>query len=94
VFELIFANKQYKFFMEKKREGQEKLRPEEIQALRKLNHGYGRFVGNARRVGLHQNTYRYIIDRGHGTAKLVRMIRANLLTYNQYESHPYQPAQN
>lgn len=80
--------------MEKFREGQEKLSQEEIEALRKLNHGYGRFIGNARRVGLHQNTYRYIIDRGHGTTKLVRMIRANLLTYNGYESSSHQPVQN
>lgn len=77
--------------MEKFRGGQEKLSPEEIAAIRELNVGYGSFINNARRVGLHQNTYRYILDRGYGSTRLVRRIRANLLTYKSHEGSSYRP---
>ena len=51
----------------------------EVKALRRLNIGYGNFIANCRECGLHENTYRYIIDRGYGTMDNVMKIRKTLL---------------
>lgn len=69
-----------------------KLEPWEVEALRELNKGYGNFIMNARMLGLHVNTYRYIIDRGHGTTRYINIIRAILL--KGYESRTSQPAED
>lgn len=80
--------------MEKFRGGQEKLQPEEIAALNALNIGYGKFIMNARTVGLHANTYRVIIKRGYGTRRLVYKIRTNLLNQSLDESSTHQPTED
>lgn len=80
--------------MEKFRGGQEKLQPEEIAALNAMNIGYGKFIENARRVGLHANTYRVILKRGYGTKRLVYKIRTNLLNQALNESSTHQPTAN
>lgn len=67
-----------------------RLTSKEITKLRKINLGYGKFITNARSVKLHPNTYRYILDRGHGTQRSIDKIRAVLLQEN--ENNPYQPA--
>lgn len=51
----------------------------EIKVLRKLNIGYGNFVANSREAGIHENTYRYIIDRGYGNVENINKIRKKLL---------------
>ncbi len=61
------------------RKRQEKLQKREISTLRQLNLGYGNLIANARRAGIHENTYRYILDRGYGTAEMVQKIRKKLL---------------
>lgn len=68
------------------RKTQEILTPEEIDAIRGLNLGYGKFLANARAVGIHRNTFRYILDRGYGTRPMVQKIKRKLL---EYESSPY-----
>lgn len=55
------------------------LSEKEVKALRRLNLGYGNFIANCRTSGLHENTYRYIIDRGYGTTDNVLKIRKTLL---------------
>lgn len=55
------------------------LSPTEIKLLRKKNIGYGNFIANCRMADIHENTYRYIIDRGYGTMDNVRKIRKTLL---------------
>jgi len=65
------------------------LAPDEIEKLRAMNLGYGNFAANARRLRMHPNTYRYILDRGHGTQENINIIRAVLLP--GYENSPYQP---
>jgi len=70
----------------------EKLEPGEVERLREMNSGYGNFINNARRLGIHPNTYRYIIDRGHGTTRYINIIRAILL--RDYESRTPQPAED
>ena len=76
------------------RGGQEKLQPEELDQLHQLNIGYGNFINNARKVGLHANTYRVIINRGYGTKRLVYKIRTNILKQALHESDPHQPAED
>lgn len=56
------------------------LTEKEIKALRKLNIGYGNFVANSREAGVHENTYRYIIDRGYGNKENIMKIRKKLLS--------------
>lgn len=56
------------------------LTEKEIKALRKLNVGYGNFVANSREAGIHENTYRYIIDRGYGNKENILKIRKKLLS--------------
>jgi hypothetical protein len=72
----------------------EELREDEIKALRKMNLGYGRFIDNVRRLGMPANTFRYIVDRGHGNRRNVNKIRAILLPHLKNESHIHQPAEN
>jgi hypothetical protein len=71
----------------------EELTAEEIRALRELILGYGRFIDCVRRLDMHPNTFRYILDRGHGNRRNITKIRAILLP-QQYESHLYQQTAN
>jgi hypothetical protein len=45
-----------------------------------MNLGYGNFILNARRAGMHINTFRYILDRGYGYSENIEKIRKNLLS--------------
>lgn len=67
------------------------LKKSEILLLRKANLGYGNLIDNARRAGIHENTYRYVLDRGYGTKHTISLIRKKLL---KNESRPHKPAQN
>jgi len=72
----------------------EHLSAEEMRILQAINQGYGNFTGNAMEVGLHKNTYRYILRRGSGRRENIQKIRAVLLKHPQYESDPSEPGQN
>lgn len=56
----------------------EKLNPSELRKLKKMVLGYGNFTATANKIGIHRETLRGIIDRGHGQPDSIEKIRTVL----------------
>lgn len=53
----------------------EKLRRTELNKLKKIVLGYGKFTATADKAGIHRETLRGIIDRGYGYPETIEKIR-------------------
>lgn len=61
----------------------EHLTKPEVNKLKKMVLGYGNFKKTARKSGLPETTFRYILNNGYGMPHNVQKIRTNIFGYPQ-----------